>query len=69
MDQKNDNEKNSLFIPTRQVSAFVALAIFLLGVVFMSGYFFGKKQMVDQFVVKAEQDSFADQICLVMCAL
>ncbi len=69
MDRKNDNEKNGLFIPTRQVSAFVGLAIFLLCVVFVSGYFFGKKQMVDQFVVKAEQDSFADQIYASLCAL
>ncbi len=69
MDRKNDNEKNGLFIPTRQVSACVALAISLLCVVFMVGYFFGKKQMVDQFVVKAEQDSFADQIYASLCAL
>ncbi len=69
MDQKNDTEKKGLFIPTRQVSALVALAISLLGVVFMAGYFFGKKQMVDQFVVKAEQDSFADQIYASLCAL
>ncbi len=69
MDRKNDNEKNGLFIPTRQVSACVALAISLLSVVFMTGYFFGKKQMVDQFVVKAEQDSFADQIYASLCAL
>ncbi len=69
MDRKNDNEKNGLFIPTRQVSALVALAISLLGVMFMSGYFFGKKQMVDQFVVKAEQDSFSDQIYASLCAL
>ena len=69
MDQKNKNEKNGLFIPNRQVAAYVSLAISLLCVVFMAGYFFGKKQIVEQFVVKAEQDSFADQIYASLCTL
>lgn len=70
MNQKRDPEKkNGLFIPTRQVTAYTSLALSLLGVVFMAGYFFGKKHMVDQFVAKIEQDSFADQISASLCSL
>ena len=65
----NNNDKKGLFIPSRQVSAYTALSFVLVGVVFMTGYFFGKKQMVDQFVAKVEHDSFSDQIYSALCAL
>jgi hypothetical protein len=69
MDHENKNEKNGLFIPTRQVTAYVSLVVSVLFMVFISGYFLGKKQIVDQFVVKVEQDSFADQIYASICTL
>lgn len=63
------NEKNGLFIPSRQVSAYTALLLVFVGSVFMAGYFLGKKQGVDQLVAKIEQDSFSDQIYASFCAL
>ncbi len=68
-DYNNNNEKKGLFIPSRQISAYTALFFVLIGVVFIAGYFFGKKQVVDQFVARVEQESFADHIYSSMCAL
>ncbi len=65
--KKTDND--GLFIPRRQLSIFVAAAAAVVFVVFMSGYFFGKKHMVEQFVAQVEHDAFADQIYSSMCAL
>ena len=70
MNKKRDPEKKSgLFIPIRQATAYSSLAFCLLGVVFMAGYFFGKNHMVDQFVARIEEDSFADQISASLCSL
>src|SRR3989304_5973696 len=60
---------DGLFIPNRQLSTLVAFFLMILLVSFLSGYFFGKKHMVEQFVAKVEQDSFADQIYSSLCAL
>ena len=60
---------DGLFIPNRQLSTMIAFLLMVLFVSFLSGYFFGKKHMVEQFVAKAEQDSFADQIYSSLCAL
>ncbi len=67
--KKDSKNKDGLFIPTRQVAAYTSLALSVLGAVFMSGYFFGKKHMADEFVLKVEHDSFADQISASLCAL
>jgi hypothetical protein len=70
MNHKKDSKKqNGLFIPIRQATAYTSLVISLLGVVFMAGYFLGKQQVVDQFVARIEQDSFADQISASLCSL
>ena len=63
------NRSDGLFIPSRHVSMLTASLLMMFFVTFLSGYFFGKKFMVEQFVAKIEQDSFADQIYSSLCAL
>lgn len=63
------NRSDGLFIPNRQVSLLVASLLMMFFITFLGGYFFGKKYMVEQFVAKIEQDSFADQIYSSLCAL
>ncbi len=63
--QRNDG----LFIPTRQASAFIALACLFMLALFFGGYFLGKQHMVEHFVARVEQDAFADQIYSSLCAL
>lgn len=63
------NRSDGLFIPSRQVSMLMAGLLMMFFVTFLSGYFFGKKYMVEQFIAKVEQDSFADQIYSSLCAL
>lgn len=63
------SRSDGLFIPSRHVSMLTASLLMLFFVTFLSGYFFGKKFMVEQFVAKIEQDSFADQIYSSLCAL
>lgn len=63
------NRSDGLFIPSRQVSMLFTAFLTVLFITFLSGYFFGKKYMVEQFVAKVEQDSFADQIYSSLCAL
>ena len=63
------NRSDGLFIPNRQVSMLIAALMMVLFITFLGGYFFGKKYMVEQFVAKVEQDSFADQIYSSLCAL
>jgi len=55
-----DNE--GLFIPNRQLSALVAFLFLLFFAVFMTGYFLGKKKVVEQFTQEIRQDAFADQV-------
>lgn len=62
-------KKEGLFVPARQVSMLAAGALTIAAVVFMGGYFIGKKHMMEQFVAQAETDSFADQVYSSMCAL
>ncbi len=72
MDQKNNNNshrKSELRLSLRHTAAYSAAAVLLLGITFFGGYFFGKKQMAEQFIMKIDQDSFADQIYSSLCAL
>ena len=72
MDQKNDNNKqrkSELRLSLRHTTAYSAAAVVLLGITFFGGYFFGKKQMAEQLIMKIDQDSFADQIYSSLCAL
>jgi hypothetical protein len=58
-----------LTVSHRHASALVALACFFMVIVFLGGYFLGKQHMIEHFVAKGEQDSFADQIYSSLCAL
>jgi len=51
-----------LFIPNRQLSMIVALLLLVVFSVFMTGYFFGKKNEVEQFTQRIQQQACADQI-------
>lgn len=66
-DKKMDND--GLFIPVRHVALLVAGALLTLSIVFFAGYFVGKKHVMEQFVDKFEQDSFADQVYSSLCEL
>ena len=64
-----DQKKDGLFVPSRQLGIlFGGICIVLFGVL-MSGYFLGKKQVMDELVYKLEQDSFADQLYSSSCLL
>ena len=56
------SDSQGLFVPNRQLSAVVALLLFLAFSIFMTGYFLGKKKAVEQFTEKMQQDAFADKI-------
>ena len=62
-------KKEGLFVPARQVNMLSAGALIIAAVVFMGGYFIGKKHMMEQFVAQVETDSFADQVYSSMCVL
>ena len=51
-----------LFIPNRQLSAVVALLLLLFFAIFMTGYFLGKKKIVEEFTQNVQQEAFADHI-------
>lgn len=51
-----------LTLTKRQTSLIVSALILLFFFVFMAGYFFGKRTVLGEFVQRATQDSFADQI-------
>lgn len=58
----NCSSNQGLFVPNRQLSFIVAGLLFLFFTIFMAGYFWGKKTVVEPLVVQMEQDAFADQI-------
>ena len=53
---------DGVVISNRHVSGIIAGGIACMPVAFSAGYFLGKHYLVEQFVAKAEQDSFADQV-------
>jgi cell division protein FtsN len=53
---------DGLFVPNRQLSLIVAGLLFLAFSIFMTGYFLGKKNVVEQFSEKIQQEAFADQV-------
>lgn len=56
------SNNQGLFVPNRQLSFIVAGLLFLSFCIFMTGYFLGKKIVVEQFSEKMQQEVFADQI-------
>ncbi len=69
MQSNNPNKRDGLFVPNRQLAVFVAGGAILVFGSFMSGYFFGKKQVTDELMYKIEQESFADQVYSSLCGL
>jgi hypothetical protein len=56
------SDNHGLFIPNRQLSAIVAVILLLAFSIFMTGYFLGKKKVVEQFTQDMRQDAVADKI-------
>lgn len=56
------SDNYGLFVPNRQLSLIVAGLLFLAFSIFMTGYFLGKKNVVEQFSEKIQQEAFADQV-------
>ena len=68
MIRKNESERNKtyheddmLFLDKRQTSLILAGLIIFVFFTFVAGYFWGKKQALEQLVHQATYDSFADQ--------
>lgn len=51
-----------LFIPSRQLSFIIAGLLFFSFFIFMTGYFLGKKNVVEQFSEQIKQEAFTDQV-------
>lgn len=64
--KKNDDclcsNNQGLFIPNRQLSFIIAIMLFILFGVFMTGYFLGKKNSAEQLTERIQQEAFADQV-------
>ena len=64
--KKNDgclcSHNQGLFIPNRQLSFIVATFLLIIFAVFMTGYFLGKKIVVEQLTEKIQQEAFADHV-------
>lgn len=56
------SNNQGLFVPNRQLSLIVAGLLFFAFCIFMTGYFLGKKNVVEQFSEKIQQEAFADQV-------
>lgn len=55
-------DQNGIYITKKQASIASALLVFLSIIIFIAGYFWGKKSTFDNFSQKASQDSFNDQV-------
>lgn len=53
---------DGLFIPNRQLSLATAGVFIILFCVFMGGYFVGKNHMLEDWMLRVENGSFADQV-------
>lgn len=56
------SDNQGLFVANRQLSFVVAILLFLAFAIFMTGYFLGKKKVVEQFAQEMHQEAFADKI-------
>lgn len=65
----DENNEAGLTVSHRQASLVLAGCLFGVFFSFVSGYFWGQRQTASQFVMKTEQDSFADQVYSSMCEL
>lgn len=59
---KKTSDSVGLFIPKKELSWVVSLALISAFFVFMAGYFWGQRQAISQFLGKLEEESFSDKI-------
>lgn len=62
-------DKHGVFLTSRRVGWLVSSLVVFCFFIFIAGYFFGKKNAVEKFYDKIEQDSFADHIYYSMCSM
>lgn len=63
MKSKGQKSKQAgLFLPNRELSWVIALALVLSFLMFSFGYFWGQRRAVSQFLYKVKEESFADGI-------
>jgi hypothetical protein len=72
-DSRNDtshaHNHDGLFLNNRQLSMVIAAFLLLCFCLFIAGYFWGQKSVLERFSNKAEQDSLADKISSSMYTL
>lgn len=59
-------DQNGIYITKKQASIASALLVFLSIIIFIAGYFWGKQSSLDNFTQKTSQDSFNDQVDLML---
>lgn len=69
MIKKNTENEKEFTINARSMSFFIISFSVIFFLSFIAGYYLGKKSAAEDFLYKAEQDSFADQIYSSMCVL
>jgi hypothetical protein len=70
MKQKEQKSKEAgLFLPNRELSWVIALALVLSFLMFSFGYFWGQRRAVSQFLYKVKEESFADGITYSLYAM
>ncbi len=69
MDQNNRARSDGLFIPSRYVSAYVALGLVSSVGFFLAGYFLGKQSALTEFVSHIEASTLSDEVFASMCSL
>ncbi len=69
--QKNSQQKSEtqqgLLIPDRYVGWIISSVMMLVFIIFMTGYFWGKKRALEAFCVSTERESLADHIYVALC--
>lgn len=70
MEKKETKRKEAgFFLPNRELSWVIALALVLSFLMFCSGYFWGQRRAVSQFLYKVKEESFADGITYSLYAM
>jgi len=68
--QKEEKSKEAgFFLPNRELSWVIALALILSFLMFCTGYFWGQRRAVSQFLYKVKEESFADGITYSLYAM
>lgn len=62
MEDKNNSEKDHLYITRKQGTLFGVGILVICLFIFIIGYFLGKKSVMDEFSKKISKDSFVDQV-------